>query len=213
MGNDTTDKSFRELIAQVKNAAGFEPGFAQSDEFEDAQRDIIAHGYDAQRNLAVIGIHKSWRKKGFPHAEIRRVYSLVGISDEGTIFGHEIPSRMMGMGSPDVVRWAESKVFGLPVADLGKVIRKSHICLVPVEYRPEDALPVKSNTAVVPGGYQVKVEGLLYRKTDVLYADGFIDIVPTKSPQETLSCEGRFKILVGKLAGDPWWAAAARIGD
>jgi hypothetical protein len=229
MGNDTTNihapevqQSLRALIAQVKVAAGFEPGFTHtSDELETEYRGIDVYGYDVYRNLAVIGIRKAWLKKGFQFAKTRRVYALVGLDDAGQIFSYPMASspcrnpRMIEMDYSDVVKWAESKIFGVPVAKLDRVIRQRHIALAPVPYRPEDAIPVKRNTLCVPGGYQVKVEGMLYRhaETDVLYADGFITIAHTKSPHEALSCEGRCKILVGKLAGDPWWAAAARIGD
>jgi hypothetical protein len=220
-----------DLVKEVKHTAGWETGIT-SEGFRRGgyeARSIDIYGYDTARKLAVVQIRRAWKKKESWYTEVSKVYALVGM-DEGQTFSHPLASsprrnpNLRDMAPADVVRWAESKIFGVPVNKLDTIIRQGDIAMVPVRSFPKDTVPVqpKHSPAEVRGvhtmrlreSHLVQVDGTLVEdaRDDVWYASGLVEIVHTKSEHKSISGEGRFKIVLGQRAGDPWWLDAA-IGD
>lgn len=215
------------LVNKVRDAAGWETGIT-NDGFRRGgfeSRNIDVYGYDESRNLAVVQIRRAWRKKASWFTEISKVYALVGI-DDGQVFSHPLIAsprrnrRLDSMSPEDVVRWAESKIFGIPVAKLGTIIRQGDIALVPVRGIPHNAIPSTHAVRREDGVYTltmrdshvVQVDGELLQHDGTLYATGAVEIVHTKHEHRAVAGTGKFKIGAGERAGSPWWLDAT-LGD
>jgi len=211
-----------DLLQQVQRTAGWETGIKSIRRGYEA-RSIDVYGYDVSRQLAVVQIRRVWKSRQY--AEINKIYALVGI-DEEQVFSHPLPfsprrnPHLYKMDPADVVRWAESKIFGVPIETLDKIIRQGDIALVPVRSVPKDAVPVqgsteeKVRTVCLRESHLVQVDGVLSKdvRNNIWYAEGLVEIVHTKDEHKSISGEGRFKIVLGQRAKDPWWINTA-IGD
>jgi len=213
-----------DLLQQVQSAAGWETGiksFWNGLGYE--ARSIEVYGYDVSRRLAVIQIRRRLKINSCQHRETNTIYTLVGV-DEGQVFSHPLPSsprrihRLYTMDPADVVRWAESKIFGIPIAKLHTIIRQGDIALVPVRSIPKGATPVqgsadgKVHTVCLRESHLVQVDGTLLVKYGVYYAEGLVEIVHLQAEHKAISGEGRFKIVAGQRAKDPLWINTA-LGD
>ncbi len=217
----------KELISKVRDAAGWETGITHEGfrrgGFES--RNIDMYGYDTERSLAVIQIRRAWRKKASWYTDISKVYALVGL-DDGQVFSHPLltsprRNRYLGCLAPEeVVQWAESKIFGIPVAKLGTIVRQGDIALVPVRGISRDAIPspraVRREdgvyTLTMRDSHEVQVDGALLLHNRALYVDGVVEVVHTKHEHKSIAGTGKFKIVAGERAGSPEWLDAT-LGD
>lgn len=214
------------LVEQVRKAAGWETGITSEGMKRGGyeSRNIDIYGYDVSRNLAVIQIRRAWKKKAGWFTGVSKVYALVGM-DGDQIFSHPLESsprrnpHLRGMNPEDVVRWAESKIFGVPVTKLHMIIRQGDIALVPVRGIPQSASPSLSRrkdgvcTATLRDSHDVQVDGDLLVGTDgEMYVNGAVEIVHTKHEHSAIAGVGRFRIVTGQRADSPWWLDA-EIGD
>ena len=217
----------KSLVDEVKEAAGWETGITSeglgSGGFES--RNISVYGYDVARNLAVVQIRRAWKKKASWYTEISKLYALVG-KDGGQIFSHPMTSsprrnpHLRDMTPEDVVRWAESKIFGVPVSKLDTIIRQGDIALVPVRGIPSVAKTSSDylqssglHELVLRESHRVIVDGDLYIDPDGRqYVDGTVEVVHVKDEHRPVSGTGRFRLVLGQRAGSPWWLDA-EMGD
>ena len=217
----------KDLVAKVKDTAGWQTGITSEGMKRGGyeSRNIDVYGYDVSRNLAVVQLRRAWKKKESWYTEVSKVYALVG-KDDGQIFSHPLTSsprrnpNLADMSPEEVVRWAESKIFGVPVNKLHTIIRQGDIALVPVRGIPSAAKP--SSDYLQPSGvheftvrdsHRVIVDGDLYIDPDGRqYVDGTVEVVHVKDEHRPVSGTGKFRLVVGQRAADPWWIDAA-MGD
>jgi len=216
------------LISKVKEAAGWEIGITSNGMRRGGyeSRSIDVYGYDVERQLAVIQIRRAWKKKASWYVEVSKAYALVGI-DDGQIFSHPLASsprrnpNLCAMTPEDVVTWAEAKIFGIPVAKLPSVIRQGDIALVPSRI-PANATALGDlyehhqvggvHNLTMRGSHVINVDGKVLAADDKVYADGAIEIVHKPGQHKTISAQGRYRIVQGERAGNPWWINA-EMGD
>ncbi len=212
----------KDLVEQVRKAAGWETGITSEGMrrggFES--RNIDVYGYDVTRKLAVIQIRRAWKKKDGWFTQVTKVYALVGL-DEGQIFSHPMASsprrnpHLLDMTPEDVVAWAESKIFGVPVSKLHTIIRQGDIALIPVRSIPKYLSPRPETgvqTLLLQSSHQVQVDGLIYGAGDQLYADGDLEVVHVKGEHKAVAASGKFRVVIGEKADSPWWMDA-EMGD
>jgi hypothetical protein len=138
------------------------------------------YGYDIERKLVALQFRQTWKRKdSYTFSNQRKGYVLAGI-DDGQLFSHVVPSSYRTMrgiddATPgDVVRWAESKIFGMPVARLETIIRQGDIALVPVRAIPAKASPADDQTGLtLRNSHKVTIDGSFSRpKTSAAAAVG-----------------------------------------
>ncbi|MGC9216975.1 hypothetical protein [Acidithiobacillus sp.] len=182
---------------------------------------IEVYGYDEAHSLAVVKIYRAWRKDASwaTETEISTVYAMVGITDDGQVFSHPMISsarcnpRLREMEPEAVVRWAESKIFGVPVDRLGTLIQRGDITLVPVCDIPQDATPsphaIQRATGVrvltLCDNHDLQVNGEILRHQGSLYVKGMVEVVHAKHARRVLAGEGTFEIVMGIRADSPAW--------
>ena len=221
----------KDLVEQVRKAAGWETGITSEGMrrggFES--RNIDVYGYDVTRKLAVIQIRRAWKKKDGWFTQVTKVYALVGL-DEGQIFSHPLASsprrnpNLDDMTPEEVVAWAESKIFGVPVNKLHTITRQGDVALVPVRGIPHGALPMAAgrfglttlesgvHVLTLRGSHQVHIDGVVFESDSDIYAEGAIEIMHAKGEHKAVSATGKLKIVTGEVSYSPWWLNA-EMGD
>lgn len=214
------------LVTQVQRAAGWETGITSEGMKRGGYeaRSIDVYGFDVNRNLAVIQLRRSWKKKESWYTEVSKAYALVG-NDDGQVFSHPLASsprrnpNLRDMKPEEVVAWAESKIFGVKVEKLHTIIRQGDIALVPVRSIPGVASAIDKrdggagvHTITVRDSHEVTVDGDLYETDGVYYLNGDVEIVHAKGEHKAISGSGKFRLVLGERANDPWWIDLA-MGD
>lgn len=215
--------SIKNLLAQVSQQAGWKTGITSAGMAKGGYeaRNIEVYGYDTDRDLAVIQIRRSWKKKTSWFPSVSKAYALIG-SDDGQIFSHPLaasPCRnhhLSTLSPADVVQWAESKIFGVSLSELATMVRQGDIALIPVKKLPPDLTDITSKyqkggggvaTGLLRSSHRFDVDGRLLVPHDqrVAFVDGSIEIVHTKSQHKAISGTGKFRLVVGHRASNPWW--------
>lgn len=219
------------LVEMVKKSAGWETGVTSAGMKRGGYeaRNIDVYGYDLSLDLAVIQIRRAWKKKESWFTQVTKVYALVGI-DEGQVFSHPLASsprrnpNLEDMTPEEVVYWAESKIFGVPVSKLYTITRQGDVALVPVRGIPHAALPLSTgrfglttlesgvHVLTLRGSHQVHIDGEVFEAGGSLYADGAIEIVHRKGEHKAVCATGKLKIVAGEVSHSPWWLNA-EMGD
>ncbi len=218
----TVPDPIKDLVKRVREAAGWETGITSAGTGKGGYeaRSIDVYGYDISRSLAVIQIRRAWKKKASWFTEVSKAYALVGI-DEGQIFSHPLTSsprrnpHLRDLTPEEVVTWAESKIFGVPVSKLHTIIRQGDIALVPVRGIPSaaDVIPGTGvRTVTLQSSHRVMVDGTIFRHDGRIYADGALEVVHVKGEHKAISGSGKFRVVVGEKADSPWWLDA-EMGD
>jgi hypothetical protein len=212
----------RKLVDAVKTSAGWQEGIESLNRrggFE--ARSIDVYGYDEARNLAVVQLRRTYRRKSNYFAYITKVYALIGL-DDGQLFSHVLensPRRLRDLDqrSPEsVVQWAEKMIFGLKhESDVSLIKRQRDVALVPVKKLPKDAAPL-SDADGVTFRESHKLVGQIYRAKSGYYCVGGREtrLLHTKrehGPVYTKKGEV-FRVVVGRRGDDPWWLDAT-LGD
>jgi hypothetical protein len=207
------------LVEEVRAEAGWTKGIEWTHKrrgFYDAQS-IDVYGYAlAPQLLAVIQIRRTTRHRY--GQDVRKSYALVGRDEGDQVFSHPLPSsprrmRDLDAATPeDVVAWAESKIFGVPVSQLGSVIRQGDIAIIPVRAIPATADPIAESeslhTWTFAGSHEVVVDGDIWDHPGGLYARGLVEISHGPGQHAAVSFEGRCRIVVGSRGDSPWWLDA-----
>lgn len=164
------------------------------------------YGYDLERKLVAIQLRQKWkRKRNSASTHQRTGYILAGI-DDGQLFSHVLPSsyrRMRNLvdATPgDVIRWAERKIFGVPVERLPTIIRQGDIALVPVRSIPRSAMPAANQTGItLRGSHRVMVDGRLLedKAAGRYWVEGLVEIDHLPGQHRAIDAEGRFEIVLG----------------
>lgn len=212
----------RDLVAAVREAAGWKLGFEWSDrQGEYEARNLEIYGYSlSPQPLAVLQIRRTERHRY--GTDVRKAYALVGVDEGEQVFSHPLPTsprRMQDLATAtpqDVVAWAESKIFGVPVARLGDVIRQGDVAIIPVRVIPGGAARLAEGQSLhewtLARSHTVVVDGAIWAHPDGLCARGLVEIVHARDQHHAVSYEGRCRIVVGSRGSDPWWIDAA-LGD
>lgn len=224
-----TPREVWQMIFAVQQAAGWETGFTEINRrggFES--RNIDVYGYDVTRDLAVVQIRRARRRNADSYTRVSKLYCLIG-RDEGQLFSHPLPSsprrnpNLWDMSPEDIVTWAESKIFGVPVDKLHTVIRQGDVALVPVRGIPHDAEPLPTgvfghviredgvHTLVLRDSHNVEIDGEVYRGRYV-FIDGAVEVNHAKNEHRAIAAQGKFKIVVGARADVPSWIDS-ELGD
>ncbi len=200
---------------------GYEQGIkstARSGGFEAHNVDV--YGYDMPRHLAVIQLRRAYRKREGYFTNVKKAYFLIG-EDEGQRFSHALPSspaRMKNLAdaTPEaVVRWSESKIFGVPVDRLGQIIRQGDIALVPVRSLPsgDRRVDMQESEVLLRGSHRVLLDGETCKdQHGNIYINGLVEIVHEKNEHRPIAAEGKFRIVRGVHGVTPWWIDA-ELGD
>lgn len=209
-----------DLVQAVRRSAGWTIGFEPSRRRGgyDA-RNIDVYGYDVPRNLAVVQLRRSFKRKEGYYTETSKVYALIGLSD-GQLFSHVLhnsPRRLPDLRTrtpESVVRWAEKMIFGLKSEeDVASIKRQGDIALVPVKKLPADA--EKVDDSVTFRGSHLLV-GQIYKAGDTYYCVGGRDtrLLHTKREHGAVfTRKGElFRVVVGRRGDEPWWIDAT-LGD
>jgi hypothetical protein len=120
----------RDLVNAVVEEAGYDLGTAKLTSNKTEFRTVDVYGYALGRNLAVVQFRRTITdRRPNRFGTVQKRYALIG-EDDGQLFCHILqssPRRMQGIAtaSPEsVVRWAESKIFGVPVDKLDMITRQ-----------------------------------------------------------------------------------------
>ncbi len=200
--------SIRALVEQVLRKIGFAEGVTNRNRrggFDAFNADV--YGFDAERNLVALQLRHSSKRRESDWLRTHKWYALAGI-DEGQLFSHVIPSSFrrnpeIHTASPEsVVRWAESKIFRVPVARLDTIIRQGDVALIPVRSIPRSAKPIdgKDYDYVFRGSHKISIDGTAYidEATDRHWADGLVQIDHTPGQHRSIEGQGRFEIVIGE---------------
>jgi hypothetical protein len=190
-----TEIKFYEGVVSRNNRGGFDAFNA----------DI--YGFDVERNLVAIQLRHSSKRRESDWLNTHKWYALAGI-DEGQLFSHVIPTSfrrnpdIMRASAESVVRWAESKIFGVPLDRIGTIIRQGDVALVPVRSIPRSAKPIdgKDYKYVFCGSHKITIDGTAYidNSTARHWADGLVQIDHLPGQHRSIDGQGRFEIVVGE---------------
>ena len=211
----------RKLVAAVKASAGWQEGIESLNSrggFE--ARSIDVFGFDESRNLAVVQLRRSYKRKASHFMQVSKAYALIGI-DDGQVFSHVLensPRRLRDIAerSPEsVVRWAEKMIFGLKnEADVDGIKRQGDIALVPVKKLPADSEPV-ADGVTFRGSHRL-VGQVFKSPSGGYYCTGGRDtrMLHTKREHGAVhTAKGTvFHVVVGRRGDEPWWIDAT-LGD
>lgn len=196
------------LIERVLKEISFEEGVTSRNRrggFDAFNCDV--YGYDVKRKLAAIQLRYSWKRRESDWLNTSKWYALVGI-DEGQIFSHVIDTSFRR--NPDIddatpeeiVRWAESKIFRVPVARLDTIIRQGDVALVPVRSIPRSAKKIdgKDYRYTFRKSHKVRVDGWAYidEESHRHWLDGIVEIDHIPGQHKPIGGEGRFEVVCGK---------------
>ncbi len=202
------EMGYEEGIKSIGKRGGFEA------------HNVDVYGYDTTRNLAVIQLRRAYRKREGYFTSVKRAYFLIG-EDDGQLFSHALPSspaRIKNLDdvSPEaVVQWAESKIFGVPTARLGQIVRQGDIALVPVRSLPggDRRIEMSKSEVLLRGSHRVLLDGETCRdRHGNFYIDGLVEIVHEKEQHKAIAAEGKYRIVRGVRGVTPWWIDA-ELGD
>lgn len=222
------------LVAQVKAAVGWKEGIEDTGYKGGYEaRHVDVYGYDVASQLAVVQLRRCWKKKDSWYPEVSKAYALIGI-DDGQVFSHTIdgsPRRQRDFdyqAPEDTVKWAEAKIFNVPVAKLSTIIRQGDIALVPIKSLPSRvrkvALPdgQRMHTVTLAGSHAVTVDGDLFEKVYTFrdghefvedrYAVGLVESDHARGQHAPICAEGRFRLAEGLRGVEPWWTDT-ELGD
>jgi hypothetical protein len=199
-------------IMALAYAAMREIGFTKGIETTNRGKGFIAnnfeiYGYDVARQLVAMQLRQSWKAKANHWLNTSKVYCIAGI-DEGQSFCHAIPSSFQRIKNLDetspeaVVKWAESKIFRVPVERLAGIIRQGDVALVPVRSIPRDAQKMDSRTLTLRGSHHVTVDGDAFEQDGRHWIDGVVQIDHTPGQHRSIDAEGRFEIVLGARRDD-----------
>ena len=212
--------SIKALVDQLATELGWTLGIQGVGKSGYEAHNLDVFGYDVGRQLAVIQLRRAYKKKEGYYTQIEKAYILVGI-DEAQLFSHPLqssPARNPNLKThtaEDTVRWAEGKIFGVPVSRLDTIVRQGDIAFVPCRAIPAVAKEnlVDVMDLVIRGSHSIKVDGLLYKDPDEqFFFDGVAELVHTKGQHKAVQVEGRYKIVAGKKGRSAWWADS-ELGD
>lgn len=226
-GIQNAPQAVLDLVKTVKDAVGWQTGIEDTGYKGGYEaRHVDVYGYDIERQLAVVQIRRCWKKKESWYPEVSKAYALVGI-DDGQVFSHTIdgsPCRQRNLYTQtpeDTVRWAEAKIFNVPVAKLATIIRQGDIALVPIKSLPPRVRKVSLpdghlvHNVTLAGSHSVAVDGDLYEKVytcrdgrefvEDLYAVGLVESDHVRGQHKAVCSEGRFRLAEGLRGLEPWW--------
>lgn len=206
------------LVAQVKAAVGWQEGIEDTGYRGGYEaRHIDVYGHDVARQLAVVQLRRCWKKKESWYPEVEKAYALIGV-DDGQVFSHTIdgsPRRQRGFdyqAPEDTVRWAEAKIFNVPVAKLGTIIRQGDVALVPVAAIPHGAVEIplpagaRMHKWTFCGSHKVVIDGAMFEGDTAYYARGLVEVAHSPGQHRPIAAEGRFRIATGLRGVEPWWS-------
>lgn len=166
-----------ELMRDVEAAGCWHTGIdGDRDGYEAINADVF--GWSQRDGLALVQVRQTTRENRRLHQYVRKSYLLVGRNENGSVFGHGVPSprrSKTAMASPEAaVRWAlATHVWLCDVADLDHIVRQGDVALVPIRQIPADAQPVEGGSVTLRESHVVR--GDLYRASDnTLYARGIV---------------------------------------
>lgn len=212
--------SIKDLVQTLATELGWTLGIKTAGRSGYEAHNLDVFGFDVDRQLAVIQLRRAYKKKEGYFTQVEKSYALVGI-DDGQLFSHPLqasPARNPNLRShtaEDTVRWAEGKIFGVPVSRLHTLVRQGDIAFVPCRAIPAVAKEnlVDVMDLVIRGSHSIKVDGLLYKDPDEqFFFDGVAELVHTKGQHKAVQVEGRYKIVAGKKGRSAWWADS-ELGD
>lgn len=198
---DSLPKRVKDLTLSVVKLIGFSAGVTST----NRKGGFVAHNFDVygyDGNLVALQFRQTSREKEGYWLQQEKIYALAGI-DDGQLFCHAIPSsfRMMRnidqAAPPDVVRWAESKIFQVPLARLNTIIRQGDIALVPVRSIPRDAIKVHNNRILFRKSHKAMIDGDLYELDGRFWVDGLIEIEHLPGQHRAIDAQGRHEIVRG----------------
>lgn len=205
-------KTIKPLVRKlVGSVIGFKSGFEELNKkggFEAHNWDI--YGYDATRKLVVLQFRHVYKRKESWYTQVQKQYVLAGI-DEGQPFFHILPSsplQMKGLkeSTPqEVVRWCESKIFGVRIDTLKNIVRQGDVAFVPVLRIPRDAERV---TGTVTYRESHKLSGDVFEDDGQYYVSGTatLDHIPGQHSQRTVS--GTYRVVTGERGSRWHWLNA-----
>lgn len=212
------------LVAQVKVAAGWKEGIEDTGYKGGYEaRHVDVYGFDVVRQLAVVQLRRCWKKKDSWYPEVSKAYALIGI-DDGQVFSHTIdgsPRRQRDFdyqAPEDTVKWAEAKIFNIPVSKLGTIIRQGDVALVPVSSIPRGAvkIPLPAGARVhkwtFGGSHNVVIDGEMFETDSAYFARGLVESEHSPGQHRPIAAEGRFRISIGLRGVEPWWTDT-ELGD
>jgi hypothetical protein len=212
--------AIKALVDQLATELGWTLGIQKVGKSGYAAHNLDVFGYDADRHLAIIQPRRAHKKKEGYYSQVEKAYMLVGI-DDGQLFSHPLqssPARNPNLKThtaEDTVRWAEGKIFGVPVSRLDTIVRQGDVAFVPCRSIPAVAKenPVDVMDLIIRGSHSIKVDGNLFKDPDgQFYFDGVAESVHTKGQHKAIQIEGRYKIVAGKRGRPAWWADS-ELGD
>lgn len=218
--NGNTPSATKALYKNIVDLMGFRNGIRSLNRRGGYEaRSMSIYGYDESRQLVVIQLRRVYLKREGYYRNVQKLYYLVG-NDEGQLFSHLLPSSILKMkglqqSTPqDVVRWAESKIFGVPLGKLSAIVRQGDIALIPVRSIPNGSVQNSDLEFHVGGGsHQVMLDGEHFVSPDgANYIKGLVEIVHIKAEHRAVCAEGCFRIAEGARGITPDWVDT-ELGD
>jgi hypothetical protein len=195
------------LAARVNKQIGFVSGIESVGKRGGfLANNFEVYGYDLNRNLIAMQYRQAWKANENRWLRIRKAYVLAGLDEGDQVFSHVLNTSYqrnpnLGESSAEqVIRWAESKIFRLPLHRLHTIIRQGDIALVPVRSIPRTAPMVDLSTLTLRESHKVLIDGLCFldRNSGRIWVDGLVQIDHTPGQHKSVDAEGRFEIVQGE---------------
>jgi len=207
------------LVRQVAREAGWGLGAASSGTYGRRSyvfeaRNVSVYGYSlAPQLLALVQIRRYEQNKY--GGSLRKSYALVGL-DGDQLFSHVLPGSplawtgLRNMSPEDAIQKAESKIFRVPIAKLGSIIRQGDIAIVPAASIPGSAVQIEPEIAlhrfVLANSHDLTIDGDLFEAPNSdLYVRGLVEIDHARGQHHPVDFEGRARIVIGSEGREPWW--------
>ena len=192
----------RELVSDAERGGCWSSGFdGDSDRYEAINADV--YGWSERDGLALVQVRQVRKRRRRDYVEVRKSYLLVGRNEDGTVFGHGVPSprrSSAAMASPEAaVRWILAQhVWRCAEDDLDDIVRQGDVALIPIRRMPGEVQPIDGGMITLRGSHAVR--GDLYRTREgCLYARGIVvmDHMPGEH-KHVRTKKGLWQIRVGR---------------
>lgn len=193
-------KQAKEIVAKLRMAIGWE------ESADDPLQKITVFGCDEERGVLVVQI-------GHSHN-----YYRVSTDYAGQICLFQIRKgrhpKFFLMDPLTVVPWAEAFIAGVQIENVGALVWRGALLMIPVRAMPPEksmqTINVRTgiSTGVLHGLQKISVTGKLMQRLFYLewYADGEIEIVQNGADQKqsSVTISGKHKIIVCERGDSPW---------
>lgn len=191
-----------ELEDEAASAAGWEIGIESDHRMRGTAVNTDIYGYDGSQGLAVIQVRETVFRPG-RFSRVRKNYFLIGRNENGSAFAHCVPSPLrskVALQTPEsTVAWVLSKIWKVPMSDLGEVERQGDVAFIPVSRIPKGAERLEGvHEVLLAESHSLRAREIYQGANGALFVRRGARLVHTKRQHRCVRAKaGLYRVVVG----------------